>query len=136
MTAQTCRGELDDVLVAMRDGAIGDLVSVLVTRVDAVDGSSRSPITGVEGASRLPSIAEHAAPGALACFPGDVAECSWAGDAMDEGDRRPDFVGVGEVDPGEHLGDLGDQRGQLATRVDQPQRGRKLGPVVGGIAQD
>jgi hypothetical protein len=65
VSAQTCLGELDDVLVAMRDGAIDELVSVLFGPVDAVDHGSRPAITGVERASRLPGITERAARGGL-----------------------------------------------------------------------
>jgi hypothetical protein len=95
--APTCVGELDDVLVAMRDGAIGKLAPILLAPVDAVNRSSLPAC--VKSASRLPGITERAARGALAGHSSDVAKCGGAGDAVDEGDRRPDVVGVGAVAP-------------------------------------
>ena len=69
--AQTCLGELDDMLVAMRDGAIDAFVNAPFARVNVGDRSSRPAVTGVERTSRLPGIAygdEHVIKFTEACL--------------------------------------------------------------------
>src|SRR4029077_909878 len=107
---QTRFGELDHVLVAMRDGAVDELIFVPFAGFYGLRHRGIAAKAGVEPTSRLPGKAQRSARRSLADRGRDFAEGRRARDTVDKRDRRPDIVCVDDVNPREHLSELRDKR--------------------------